>query len=289
MLQRQKIPTPSRIFVAKKPRFVSSNAFLQNLKKRLNLRDLGYSGTLDPFASGVLVVASGQYTRLLGHLRLSPKIYRATLWLGAESPSLDSENIANIALVDEIALPKIHEVMSSLKGVLTYEPPRFSAKKINGIRAYKMARDSQDFALKPVTSEVFEASLLNYSHPFLSFEISVEKGAYIRSIAQIIAQKLGVCGTLSALERLREGDFGFEGYKNIAPLEVLPYEKLDLGAFKREIKNGAKLTLPQLAARIPHLSALPRTRYLAVFEEFFSIIEFNEAGEMRYILNDLGL
>ena len=86
----------NRLFVAYKPSFVSSNRFLSSVKKRYKVKKAGFSGTLDPFAKGVLIVAFGQYTKLFRYLKKSPKRYRATLWIGAKSPTLDIEKVTRI-------------------------------------------------------------------------------------------------------------------------------------------------------------------------------------------------
>ncbi len=268
-----------RLFVARKPIFVSSNHFLQSIKHRFQLKKIGYSGILDPFASGVLVVASGRYTRLLNHFDLSKKTYIATLWLGARSKSLDLENIVNVDIVNEFNLIDILRVLDSIKGVITYKPPKFSAKKINGTRAYKLARDNKDVILQDITSEVFDIELLNYSHPFLSFKISVSKGAYIRSIGEIIANRLGVFGLLSNLVRVSEGKFVFDNYKKLNPFDYISYTRIDLNMYKNDIKFGK-------AINIQDSNILKNHRYIAIFEDFFSIIEFDDFGQIKYILNN---
>lgn len=272
----------NRLFVAKKPPFLSSNKFLQKIKYQMNLKKIGYSGILDPFASGVLVVASGSYTKLFSHFDLSKKTYIATLWLGAKSSSLDIENITNIEITKPIPKIKLLEVLDSLKGKITYKPPKFSAKKINGIRAYKLARENKEVELKAITSEIFDISILNYSHPFLSFKISVSNGTYIRSIGEIIAQKLEVDGALSNLVRVSEGDFVFDNYKFLNPLDFITYPRIDLSLYENDMRCGKTINTR-------NLKILKNCRYIAIFTDFFSIIEFNDFGEIRYILNNVGL
>lgn len=263
-----------------KPPFVSSNAYLQRIKREFGIKKLGYSGTLDVNAQGVLVIATGAWTRLLGHLRLSPKVYVATLWLGAESRSLDMEQIVRVSIVAESS--DIKSALEAMKGEISYTPPVFSARKSGGKRAYKLAREGKNVALGEVKTKVFDIKLLNYSHPFLSFEISVEKGAYIRSLGEILARKLGACGALSNLVRLSEGAFRFENYKCLNPLDFLPYPRLDLREYEGEVRCGKKLMLPSD-------KICKNTRYIAIFDKFFSIIEFSNEGQMRYILNEIGL
>ncbi|MFA6196998.1 MAG: tRNA pseudouridine(55) synthase TruB [Sulfurimonas sp.] len=200
----------NRLFVAYKPAGIGSNLFLSKLKRKYNNKKAGFSGTLDPFAKGVLLVGFGSHTKLFRFLNKTPKTYRATLWLGAVSDSLDTETIRHVEIMKEFPHAMIKEVVKSLEGELTYDPPIFSAKRINGERAYDLARAGKEVVLNKIKSTIYESKLINYSHPFVTFEATVSEGTYIRSLGLIIAKKLGVaCGSLSALERLSEGIFRY--------------------------------------------------------------------------------
>jgi tRNA pseudouridine55 synthase len=210
--------TENKLFVAYKPTGLSSNQFLGRLKRRYKLKKAGYSGTLDPFAKGVLIVAFGGHTRLFRFLSKTPKSYRATLWLGASSDTLDIEAVSDIQDVKALHVSKVSEVIQSLKGELSYEPPSYCAKKIDGRRAYELARSGEDVKLKHITSTIYDISLIHYCHPFVTFEATVSEGTYIRSLGAIIASRLGVKnGILSALERLQEGIFS---YNNEVSLDI---------------------------------------------------------------------
>jgi len=206
----------NKLFVAYKPSGIGSNRFLSKLKRKYNHKKAGFSGTLDPFAKGVLLVGFGTHTKLFRFLNKAPKKYRATLWLGANSDSLDTEMITDVAIVKEFEYDEVLESVNSLKGELEYEPPIFSAKRINGQRAYDLARAGKEVVLNKINSTIYDIKLLNYSHPFVTFEATVSEGTYIRSLGRLIAQKLSVkYGSLSALERLNEGQFFYENEKNL--------------------------------------------------------------------------
>ena len=200
----------NRLFVVNKPMFVSSNQYMNHIKRKYSTKKVGFSGTLDPFATGCLIVATGQYTKLFRYLKKTPKLYSATLWLGATSPSLDIENVLSIDEVKEFSIDEVYRALEELRGEISYYPPKFSAKKVAGKRAYQLARAGEEVELKRVTSTVYDVHLIRYNHPFLHFEIMVSEGSYIRSLANIVAQKLGVAGTLSSLKRVYEGKFQFE-------------------------------------------------------------------------------
>ncbi|MFA6138481.1 MAG: tRNA pseudouridine(55) synthase TruB [Sulfurimonas sp.] len=208
----------NRLFVAYKPSGIGSNLFLSKLKRKYNNKKAGFSGTLDPFAKGVLLIGFGSHTKLFRFLDKTPKTYRATLWLGAVSESLDTESIGHVEIVKELPQAIIEEAVQSLEGEIEYEPPIFSAKKINGQRAYDLARAGKEVILNKINSTIYESKLINYSHPFVTFEATVSEGTYIRSLGLIIAKRVGVeYGSLSALERLSEGVFK---YDNEEPLDI---------------------------------------------------------------------
>jgi len=208
----------NRLFVAYKPSGIGSNLFLSKLKRKYNNKKAGFSGTLDPFAKGVLLIGFGSHTKLFRFLNKTPKVYRATLWLGAKSDSLDTEMIERVEILKELVLSDVENVVKSLEGELEYKPPIFSAKKINGQRAYDLARAGKEVVLNNINSTIHKTKLINYSHPFITFEATVSEGTYIRSLGRIIAKRLGVgYGSLSALERLGEGQFN---YNNENPLDI---------------------------------------------------------------------
>ncbi len=237
----------NRLFVAYKPSGISSNFFLSKLKRKYNTKKAGFSGTLDPFARGVLLIGFGSHTKLFRFLNKTPKTYRATLWLGAKSDSLDSEMTENIDILEELDEKKVLDVLESLKGQLEYEPPIFSAKRINGQRAYDLARAGKEFTLNKINSTIYEIKLINYSHPFVTFETTVSEGTYIRSLGKIIASRLGIeHGSLSALERLNEGQFRYDNEKVLDIKKSLNIPKnIYLGDYDN-VKYGRVLALEDL-------------------------------------------
>ncbi|MEO1938051.1 MAG: tRNA pseudouridine(55) synthase TruB [Sulfurimonas sp.] len=200
------------LLVAYKPSGIGSNKYLYELKRKYGEKKAGFAGTLDPFAKGVLLVGFGTHTKLFRFLNKTPKRYRATLWLGAKSDSLDIEMVDEVTIPKELPLEAVEKAVASLEGELEYTPPIFSAKRINGQRAYDLARAGKEVTLNTIHSTIYEMKLLHYCHPYITFEAEVSEGTYIRSLGAMIAKKLGVeHGSLSMLERLREGQFVYEG------------------------------------------------------------------------------
>ena len=267
----------NRLFVVKKPVFISSNFYLNRIKRKYKNKKAGFSGTLDPFACGALIVAFGQYSKLFRFLKKTPKSYRATIFLGASSESLDIEKIYNIEDTKELSKDIIKEKLNSLLGTLEYLPPKYSAKKINGQRAYNLAREGVDFEMKKISSEVYDVKFLNYCHPFITFDITVSEGSYIRSMAQILLDRLEKTGTLSYLERLHEGEFFYDNEKALDPLKYLDLPINNYTGTKEWFDLGKKLD-------INYFENKEDGEYLIVFDTFFAVINISN-NEAKYVLN----
>ncbi|MGP2656267.1 tRNA pseudouridine(55) synthase TruB [Malaciobacter sp. WC5094] len=271
----------NKLLVVKKPIFRSSNSYLNEIKRKYKNKKAGFSGTLDPFACGCLIVAFGQYSKLFNYMSKTPKTYRAVIWLGAQSESLDIENMISIENEEKLELEVIEKEVKNLIGVHEYYPPKFSAKKINGKRAYNLAREGKDVQMKKSSMRVYNTKLISYNHPFITFESSVSEGSYIRSLAQILLSKLLRKGTLSYLERINEGKFFYENEKDLNPLDYLDLPKNKYFGTKEWIDTGRKIS-------IEYLKNKNDGKYLIVFDEFFSIIQI-ENKEVKYILNKVSL
>ncbi|MEA3418389.1 MAG: tRNA pseudouridine(55) synthase TruB [Campylobacterota bacterium] len=267
----------NRLFVVNKPIFRSSNSYMGYVKQKYRTKKVGFSGTLDPFATGCLIVATGQYTKLFQYLKKAPKSYKATLWLGANSPTLDIEKVDSIQEVPPFGQKKIKEVLSSFEGEITYHPPKFCAKKINGKRAYELAREGKDVDLKTISSAIYEIKLINYNHPFLHFEATVSEGTYIRSLGALIADKLGVDGTLSSLHRIHEGEFYYDDEKALNPFTHLALPSNVYMGEEEYIELGKKLSIEYFETKEDGI-------YLIETSNFFSIIEILDE-EVKYRFN----
>jgi len=281
-LAKRKRDNINRLFVVNKPTNIGSNQYLSKLKWKYNAAKAGFSGTLDPFAKGVLIVAFGKYTSLFRFLNKTPKRYRATLWLGAHSDSLDIELVKKIDETPELDEDKIKEAVASLEGKLTYYPPIFSAKKIDGRRAYDLAREGKEVKLNTIHSTIHKTKFINYSHPFVTFEATVSEGTYIRSLGAIISQRLGLeGGILSALERLNEGQFFFEDEK---ALDIKKCLNLPQNSY---LKNSETILLGQKLQR-EDFEVTENGTYWIDNGESISVFEFDDEG-VHYLLNKVSL
>ena len=267
----------NKLIVVNKPLFISSNFYLTKIKKKYKNKKAGFSGTLDPFAKGCLIVAFGQYSKLFKYLKKTPKTYKAVVWLGAQSESFDIEKVISVDLVEKINEEDIKSQLNSLVGELEYIPPKFSAKKIDGVRAYELARQGHDVELDKCKMNIYNTKFISYRHPFITFETTVSEGSYIRSFAQILLEKLGRVGTLSYLERINEGSFFYDNEKDLNPLDYIDLPINNYYGTTEWLNTGKKIS-------IDYLEQKENGKYLIITDKFFSIIEIEE-GDVKYLLN----
>lgn len=269
----------NKLLVVNKPMFRSSNSYLNEIKRKYRNKKAGFSGTLDPFACGCLIVAFGQYSKLFQYFKKTPKTYRAVIWLGASSESLDIENIINIKDESHISKKLLKDEINNLIGKHEYYPPKFSAKKIDGKRAYDLARKGEEVNMKKSVMQVFDTKFISYKHPFITFEASVSEGSYIRSLAQILLKRVNKIGTLSYLNRLNEGRFYFENEKELNPLDFMDIKQNIYKGDKSYFQDGKKIS-------IDFLEYKQEGQYLIKFDDFFSIIQIQN-DEVSYLLNKI--
>lgn len=177
---------------------------------------VGHTGTLDPAATGLLVILVGKYTKKADQLTKLDKTYQVQLTLGRTSSTGDSEG--EIVEVND-AKPTEVQISASLKsfvGTIQQVPPAHSAIKINGQRAYKLAREGVEVVMETRTVIVYGISALDYDYPTVSFTCEVSSGTYIRSLARDVGQQLGVGAYMSALRRTKIGDFDISNSMQIS-------------------------------------------------------------------------
>ena len=198
------------MFNLHKPSGPTSHDIVQRVRRIAGERKVGHGGTLDPLAEGVLVIGVGRDSTKKLHelLKEAEKEYVATIELGKVSSTDDSEGLLQItgdAMV--ITKQQIESAINQFTGQIQQTPPRYSAIKIRGIPAYKLARKNADMDLGQRTVEIKKMDLIKFNPPFLTIKVTVSPGTYIRSLARDIGTYLGVGGYLKELTRTRVGDF----------------------------------------------------------------------------------
>ena len=187
------------------------------LQHRLGYKKIkiGHAGTLDPLATGVLIVCIGKATKMVNDLQAEEKEYIADIELGATTPSYDLEHpIDKRYPTDHITREMIEQALRDLTGERLQAPPIYSAKKVEGVRAYEFARAGEEVELKKALINIYEMELLSLEMPHLKIRVRCSKGTYIRSLAHEIGQALDSGAHLTGLRRTRSGGFTAEnGWK----------------------------------------------------------------------------
>jgi tRNA pseudouridine55 synthase len=191
-----------------KPAGVTSHDVVERVRMILHERRIGHTGTLDPLATGVLVLCAGKATRIAQYLEAGEKEYKAIMRLGVSTDTLDAEG--RVVATTSYALPdrqRIIEAMRTFTGPIMQRPPAYSAVKVGGVPAYKLAREGKAALLKPRPVTIYSLELTAFKDPLVSLLVRCSKGVYIRSVCAGIGDALGMGAHLAALERTRSGHF----------------------------------------------------------------------------------
>jgi tRNA pseudouridine55 synthase len=281
---------PEGVLPVDKPAGPTSHDVVAHARRALGTRRIGHTGTLDPFASGLLLLCLGRATRLAEYLTGRPKSYRATVRLGQET---DSDDLTGAPLCDPadvrgIGVEAIEEALSALRGPISQLPPRFSAKKVDGERAYRAARRGEEPDLRPVQVTVHRLELISWEAPELVIDTEVSSGTYVRALGRDLGRALGVGGHLTRLRRTAIGSHTLAGALSLDALSdtaaveaalLTPLQALD--AFPSvEVGEPDRLRLSRGQAVTP--DAEPVEGPIAVHDrgELLAIAEW-EGGELR--------
>ncbi|MBQ9834135.1 MAG: tRNA pseudouridine(55) synthase TruB [Bacilli bacterium] len=244
------------ILIINKPAGPTSRDIVNKLNKIFNTKKIGHTGTLDPIATGVLVICIGKYTKLVNELTALDKEYVATIKFGVLTDTLDiTGNILKVEETKEYPIEKIKEVLDSFLGESVQETPKYSAVKINGKKLYEYARSKEEIELPKRKITISEIEVLNYDINTLTFRVKVSKGTYIRSLINDICLKLGTIGTMQLLNRTKQGEFIIENSYNLEEVsnnnyellqakDIFPYEIYELTEEEYiKVKNGNHLNI----------------------------------------------
>jgi tRNA pseudouridine55 synthase len=210
----------SGILNVDKPAGLSSARVVDRAKRLLPRgTKIGHAGTLDPFATGVLLLLVGKGTKLCEQLMGQPKQYETTVKLGATTETLDPESEEIPVPPAAIPTPEaVQSAVAAMTGTVMQRPPAFSAMKVGGRRAYDLARQGKTVDLPPRPVQIYRMELLAYTWPTLSLRIDCGRGTYVRSIARDLGEALGTSGYLLELRRTRIGRFDLATAKTLEQL-----------------------------------------------------------------------
>ncbi|MGC4983323.1 tRNA pseudouridine(55) synthase TruB [Streptomyces sp. DT193] len=287
----QKTKTPDGLVIVDKPSGFTSHDVVAKMRGIARTRRVGHAGTLDPMATGVLVLGVEKATKLLGHLALTEKEYLGTIRLGQNTLTDDAEgDLTSSTDASGVKREAIDAGVAKLTGAIMQVPSKVSAIKIDGVRSYKRAREGEEFEIpaRPVTISSFAVydirdAVAEDGTPVLDLVVSVvcSSGTYIRAIARDLGADLGVGGHLTALRRTRVGPYKLDSARTLDQLQeeltVMPLADAAAAAFPRWdvdskrarlLLNGVRLEMPDEYAGKGTVAVFdPEGRFLALVEE----------------------
>jgi tRNA pseudouridine55 synthase len=275
------------LVIVDKPAGLTSHGVVSRMRRLAGTRRVGHAGTLDPMATGVLVLGIEKATRLLGHLALTRKEYVATIRLGQTTVTDDAEGeLTASAPAAGVTREAVDAGISKLTGDILQVPSKVSAIKVNGVRSYARVRGGEDFELaaRPVTVSSFvvdDLRTVGEAADLVDLDVTVEcsSGTYIRALARDLGADLGVGGHLTALRRTRVGPYGIGVARTLEQLEetldIMPIGEAAAAAFPRwevdaeqakRLSHGIRLPLPPDVGELPTAVFGPDDRFLALVE-----------------------
>ena len=281
---------PGGLVIVDKPAGWTSHDVVGRLRRLARTRRVGHAGTLDPMATGVLVVGVEKTTRLLGHLALTRKTYQATIRLGQSTVTDDAEgDVTATADASGVSDEQVRGAIATFTGDILQRPSAVSAIKVDGVRSYKRVREGEEFSLpeRPVTVYRFEVTAIRREGGFVDVDATVEcsSGTYIRALARDLGAALGVGGHLTMLRRTAVGPYTLDQAHSLAeltetfeaeqPLPILPLDDAARAAFPARqadaaeaalVANGGFLTASGVSGE-PVAVFGPDGRFLALYED----------------------
>lgn len=240
------------ILIIDKPKDFTSHDVIAMVRKNFKTKRVGHTGTLDPLATGVLVVCVEKATKLVQYLESDSKVYEVEMKLGLKT---DTGDITGKVIKDDseviIDLSKIQSVINSFIGKQKQIPPMYSAIKVNGQKLYEYARKGIEVEREARDIEIFDISHVSLEGLILKYTVSCSKGTYVRTLCEDIAEKLGTCGTMTELRRIKAGRFELKNSikiediseEKIIPMEELFSEEINVENFLNKLINGEKIQI----------------------------------------------
>jgi len=245
------------LLVIDKPGGMTSHDVVAKLRRITGEKSIGHLGTLDPMATGVLPLLLGKYTRLAQYFSSAEKSYTGTIRLGFATDTYDAEGeAAGPDLAPTLTLEQVREAAARFHGEMQQMPPDYSAKKIGGKPAYKLAREGQPVTLKAAIVNIAHFEITNVEGSYAAFSMSISAGGYVRSVAHELGQDMGCGAHLCALRRTQAGVFALDEAHTLQELEALTG---NLEALE-ELSIHPRLLLPEMPSVTGDAMALGRLR-----------------------------
>lgn len=278
----------------------SSHDVVQQVRRLTRQRRCGHTGTLDPFATGLLILCLGRATRLARFVTEAPKGYRATVRFGVATDTYDCTGERQNQAVAGPSPEALELALEGFRGAQLQTPPPFSAKKVQGKRAYELARQGKAVVLEPVTVTVHDLALVAFEQDRAELQMSVSSGTYVRSLAHDLGRQIGCGAHLEALRRTSIGPFSVDQAQRVAELELsllepaaalfaLPRFSVSSEAAMR-LAHGRPLELEELSeepgelGKIQALEPGRKMRLDSLAGEFLAVGRVSDSGEVRPVL-----
>ena len=210
-----------RMFLVDKPEGLTSSRVVERIRKKFNVK-AGHTGTLDPLATGLLVVLTGKFTKNASSFLKLDKAYEVEVILGIETDTFDCEGTVLRRQDAQVTREQLEKVMKEFSGEIWQTPPSYSAKKIAGRKAYQLARKGISVDIPPNKVSIYSLELREFQFPYFTIACEVSSGFYVRSLAHDIGEKLGVGATVVHVRRTRVGHYRVEQAKRLE--EILGYK-----------------------------------------------------------------
>jgi len=210
-----------KMFLVDKPKGITSSRVVERIKKKFNVKT-GHTGTLDPLATGLLVVLTGKFTKNASSFLKMDKAYEVKVVLGIETDTFDSEGTVLRRSDIEVTREELDKVLEEFSGDIWQTPPLYSAKKIAGRKAYQLARKGISVDIPPKKVSIYSLGLKEFQFPYFTIACEVSSGFYVRSLAHDIGEKLRVGATVTEVRRTRVGPYHVEQAKRLE--EILGHE-----------------------------------------------------------------
>ncbi len=216
------------VLLVDKPQGLTSHDVVYRLRRKLSMKKIGHAGTLDPMATGLLIMLIGKATRISQYLMSSDKVYEGEATLGVVTDSQDAEGeMMETRPVPELSEAQVKEAMKTFLGDQYQTPPMHSAIKIDGVPLYKLARKGEEVEREPRFIRVMAFELLSFASPKITFRLHCTKGTYVRTIAHDLGNKLGCGAHLSALRRTVSGKFEMSQGLTLDQIETMSLPEIE--------------------------------------------------------------
>jgi tRNA pseudouridine55 synthase len=272
------------LLIVNKPAGMTSHDVVARIRKVTGESSIGHLGTLDPMATGVLPLLLGRFTRLAQFFKQDGKRYTGTIRFGFATDTYDADGTPVASRVEpDFSIENVRDFAARFVGPIDQMPPPFSAKKLHGVPAYKLAREGKPVDLRPVRIHVHSFEIVGYKSPDAAFEVEVSSGGYIRSIAHDLGQQAGCGAHLASLCRVRAGEFTVEHSATLDQIaewmrdrsltENMPHPRMLLPQMPSvTVNTGTAAHLRNgMACSLPEYSAAPLIKIFTSQHELFAI------------------